>query len=71
MIREFRLEDFIVEFDETPELKQAVYDEVLKWFIKHELFHGEAVMQTDKGNIESVEIMTQLADKFCFELSDE
>lgn len=70
-VREFRVDDYIVEFDETPELKEAVYNKVLQWFIDNELFHGEMVMQTDRGNIESVTVMTELADKFCFDLTYE
>ena len=55
-------DDMVVEFDETPELKEEVYNRVLGFFIKMEAFSGESIMQSDEPQIEAAPFLSDLAD---------
>lgn len=60
MKQEFK--DFILEFDESPELKERVYTKVLNFFIAMESFSGESIMQSDHPQLEAAPFLADLAD---------
>lgn len=65
-------EDLKVSFDDTPELRDAVFEKVISFFEKHESFHGEAIMQSDDPQIYAPQLMADLADDIIkFELKYE
>lgn len=51
-----------VSFDETPELKEKVYQSVLNWYIKQGHFSGESIMQSDEPIIDAPEFLSDVAD---------
>lgn len=68
MIKQLKMYDgsMIAEYDETPELKDAVFTKLLTWFQKTNATTGEA-MQSDDFNIEAPEIMADILDDIiCF-----
>lgn len=49
---------------DSPTLHKAVFDYLMtEYFIKHNLFCGESVMQTDKGIEGAVEVLADIADE--------
>ena len=53
------------------DIKPAV-DMLLAWYKKHESFDGETIQQCDEPSIDSVNIMSEIADKlFNVEWNDE
>lgn len=54
--------DMIAEYDETPELKDAVFNKIMNWFEKNSFSTGES-MQNDNFNIESPEVMAEILDE--------
>ena len=56
-------EDYIVEFEDTPELRQKVFQEVLDWYHEMVAFSGEQIMQTDNPQIEAAPFLAKLADE--------
>ena len=64
----------IAECEETPEIKEAVFQKIMEYFKKHECFRGESIMQMDNPQIEAPELMADIADdilKFKFTYKDE
>lgn len=55
-------EDLCVKFEETPELKESVYDRVLKFFLDHDAYYGEVIMQSDDPQIEAPVLLSDIAD---------
>lgn len=53
--------DMIAEYEDTPELKEAVFNKLLTWFSKVSASTGES-MQNDDFNIEAPEIMAEILD---------
>ena len=65
--------DFIAEYNETEELKTAVFEKVLDYFKEHEAFCGESILQMDNPVIEAPHVMADIADnviKFKYECKD-
>lgn len=62
MIRKIEIEDGVVEFDDTPELRDAVFEKVLKFFTDHGAFTGEAIFQSDGPQIDGPDLLSDLAD---------
>ena len=55
-------EDFAIEFHETPELKEKVYQAVLDYYKKHQAYAGEVIMQDDNCIINAPEVLANIAD---------
>lgn len=61
--------DRIVSFEETPELKEKVYQNVLAWIKKHDAYHGEVIMQDDDCIISAPDLLSDIVDElFKFEV---
>jgi len=60
--REIIRRDMIITFEETEELKQAVYDRVLKFYLDMEAFSGESIMQSDNPQMEAPILLSDIAD---------
>lgn len=55
-------ETYVVSYEDNDEIKQKVFDRVMKYFIKHESFHGECIMQMDNPIIDAPSVMADIAD---------
>ena len=62
MKRTIQKEEIRITFNETEELKQAVYDRALKFYLDMESFCGESIMQSDDPQIEAPITMSDIAD---------
>ena len=57
----------IVSFRDDDVTKEAMFDAVLKFFVKHQQFSGEGVSQSDGPQLDSPELLGELADEIlCF-----
>ena len=55
-------QDFIVQYEETPELKEKVYQAVLEYYKKHQAYAGEVIMQDDNCQINAPDVFAVIAD---------
>lgn len=54
--------DFTVEFDDSQETKNKVFDALINWYCKVQAFTGESIMQSDDPQIEAAPFLSDLAD---------
>jgi hypothetical protein len=59
---QIKVNDYEVSYEETDEIKQAVFDRVMKYFNKHQAFHGEVIMQMDDPIIDAPNVLADIAD---------
>lgn len=65
-------DELVVSFNETPELKEAVYQRVLQFFHEQGTYSGESIMQSDGPQLDAPELLSYLADElFKFEVNYE
>ena len=60
----------IVTYNDTQEIRDAVFERVMKYFIEHEAFFGESIHQSDGPIIDAPNVMSDIADdiiKFKFQ----
>ncbi len=57
-----RLDGMTVSYDDTPELRNAVFERVLLFFIEQKTFSGESICQMDGPQIEAPNMLGDLAD---------
>lgn len=52
----------IVTYNDTQEIRDAVFERVMKYFIEHEAFFGESIHQSDGPIIDAPNVMSDIAD---------
>lgn len=62
MRKTIKLKDMKVTFQDDPETHKTVYNLVLNWYLKHQAFSGESIMQNDDTQIEAPVLLSDLAD---------
>lgn len=60
--RYIKLDDLTVVFEDTSNIRDAVFEEVLKYFINHECFCAESICQSDGPLIEAPYHLAGIAD---------
>lgn len=55
-------EDFIIKFNDNKEIRDKVFDAVIKWCFEYELFSGECIHQCDSGQIEAPNLLSNIVD---------
>ncbi len=55
--------EYTCNFDDSEEAKNHIYAKLLDWFQKHELYTGEAIVQSDIAQIEAPDLMAFLAEE--------
>ncbi len=68
------LDDSTLTYPDDDQTKQAVFDCVIRYFRKLDMYSGESIGQSDEGYIQGVEMLCELADeviKFEHEYKDE
>ncbi len=63
MLITIKHDDFIVKYDETPELKEKVYQAVLEYYKKHQAYAGEVIIQNDECQINAPSVLADIADE--------
>lgn len=61
-------DEFELELDDSPEARDDVFNAVLNFFIEHQSFSGETIVQNDIIQIEAPEFLAKLAEIFQFEV---
>lgn len=56
-------ENYVGTYRDDEATKQAVFDKVVAFFVKHESFHGECIMQSDDPQIYAPELLAEIADE--------
>ena len=54
--------DVIATYQDTPEVRDAVFKRVLEYFKKFEAFHGESIHQMDDTIIYAPDVLSDIAD---------
>lgn len=70
---EIETEDYIVRFNDNKDIRDRVFDAVIKWCFDYGLFSGECIHQCDSGQIESPILLSDIVDniiKFDVEYKD-
>lgn len=73
-MRKFETSDYVVEFDDSQNIKDAVFEELIKFYKRNESFNGESVQQNDDCIINAPEVLGDIADriiKFQFNWKEE
>jgi len=67
----FEDDEIVVRYNDTPELRQKVFDMILGWFKDQGLFTGESVMQCDAVFESGPDLLADMADDvFGFDIED-
>jgi len=61
-MRTVETENCVVTFPDDQATKDAVFDRVVAFFLEHEAFSGESVMQCDAPQIEGPVMLSELVD---------
>jgi len=55
-------EDCIVKFNDNKDIRDRVFDAVIKWCFEYGLFSGECIHQCDSGQIEAPNLLSNIVD---------
>ena len=55
-------DDMSISYDETVEVKEAVFRKLIDWYKEQELFSGESICQSDRGYEHGVVVLGEIAD---------
>lgn len=53
---------YSVDYECSDEVKDAVFERVVQYFIEHEVFHGESIHQMDNPTIDAPNVMSDICD---------
>lgn len=63
MIREVETKEMVARFEDSVDLRNAVFEKVVAFFQKHETFHGEVIMQSDAPQLDAAPFLASMADE--------
>lgn len=70
-MREVKTENLKITFADDQNTKDAVFERVVKFFLDHQSFCGDSVMQCDAPQIDAPEFLADLVDEVLkFEVED-
>jgi hypothetical protein len=61
-IRTAHFEDYDVNYRQSYDIKDAVFNRVLEYFLNHKAFSGEVIMQNDNCTIDAAGVLADIAD---------
>lgn len=53
---------YSVDYECSDEVKDAIFERVIQYFIEHEVFHGESIHQMDNPIIDAPNVMSDICD---------
>lgn len=62
-MKTIKSEDYVVTLDDSQEAKDRVFETLLDWFVKVEMYSGESLGQSDTTYIEAPELLAKIAEK--------
>jgi len=66
-------DNITVTYQDTPDVRKEVFRKVMEYYIKHQVFNGETILQSDEPMIEAPYTLADIADnilKFTVEYND-
>lgn len=54
--------DFVAEYEDGENIKNLVFERVMKFFKENEAFCGEQIMQSDRTLIDAPNVLSDIAD---------
>ena len=60
---EYETNEYILKYRDNILVKQLIFEKLLEFFKKHETFNGESICQCDDPQIESIELLSNIADE--------
>lgn len=54
--------DLTIQYKDDDDIKQKVFDRVIKYFVDHQSFHGEVIHQNDDCIIDAPSVLSDIAD---------
>ena len=59
--------DYIVEYDDSVEIRNKVFIRLIEYYTQHQCFDGESIMQMDNPIIDAPVVLSDIADDIiCF-----
>lgn len=55
-------DDCIVSYTDTPELRNAIFEKMLQFFLDKQSFSGESICQSDSCQIDAAPLLAEIAD---------
>lgn len=55
--------DFVCEYEDNDNVRNAVFERVMQFFKDHESFSGESIMQSDSPLIDAPNVLAEIADE--------
>lgn len=59
---EIKFDDYDVDYEDSDDVRNKVFDRVMQYFKEHECFDGESIMQMDDPIIDAPNVMCDLVD---------
>lgn len=56
------LKDSVITYDDSPKVRDAVFDKLIAWYFKHQSFEGKSIVQCDDPAMDAPNILADLAD---------
>jgi hypothetical protein len=67
--REF--EDFVVEYDDSEQVRDRVFNRLMEFLHEHNLYNGEVILQSDSIQLDAPDFLADLIDNVIqFEVKD-
>lgn len=63
MKKQIKIDDAIVEYEDTQEIRDAVFGRVMEYFNEYECYSGEIIHQSDNPQIHAPSVMSDIADE--------
>jgi hypothetical protein len=63
MLKQIKIEDATVEYEDTQEIRDAVFERVMAYFNEYECYSGEIIHQSDDPQIYAPSVMSDIADE--------
>ena len=63
-----RTENATITYEDTPEIRDKVFQMVLDFFLDYEAFSGESVVQNDEPTINAASVLGDIADFLKFKV---
>lgn len=58
-----KFDDFILFYKDDEITKEKVFNRLFQWYLKHETFTGESIMQSDKPCMDAPVFLSELAEE--------
>ena len=55
-------DNITVTYQDTPDVRKEVFRKVMEYYIKHQVFNGETILQSDTPKIEAPYTLADIAD---------